>query len=171
MTTTPRWMTAALRASKGPLPALPFLTALSIFIMLFSLCSSMRPHKPTSALAGFMRFLHLVSQHEWQAYPLLCDPTQALKDDEIKAALKAYRALLSTSSAPAVSLITPHDMEGSTWTKTGPSAVMTTRMRRLAATSLRCMTCALTGVGQWRQMESECVSDGICCMPILQAAF
>lgn len=120
------------------------------------MCSKARAHKPASALAGFMRFLHVLSQHEWQAYPLLCDPANSLRDEEIKEALKGHRALLPTSSAPACCLITPYDLEGSTWTKEGPAAVIVTRMRRLAATSLDCMTRAIVRAGQWRDADAEC---------------
>lgn len=121
-------------------------------------CSKVHPHKPASALAGFMRFLHVLSQNEWQAYPMLCDPANSLRDDEIKDALKAHRALLPSSSAPACCLITPYDLGGATWTKERPAAVITTRMRRLAATSLDCMTRAVVRSGQWKDAEDGCAS-------------
>jgi hypothetical protein len=120
-------------------------------------CSTVRSLKPTSALAGFMRFLHLLSQHEWQSYPLLCDPANTLRNDEVKDALKAHRALLPSSSAAPCCLITAYDLEGTAWTKERPAAVLATRMRQLAASSLECLSKAIVGDGKWRHMQATCV--------------
>jgi len=78
---------------------------------------------PVSPVSAFLRFLQLVSSHDWNEGPLLVDPQMSNS---------AERA-----SLPPLAVISPHDPSPSYWTKPGPSWTELQRLVIIAATTIK----------------------------------
>jgi U3 small nucleolar RNA-associated protein 22 len=83
-----------------------------------------------------MRFLHLLSTHDWDAYPLVVDPKAVLSKAQLSGVLAGFQKRQTMRSKPPCCIITHYDEEGTIWTKQKPCLEMLTRARILAQRAL-----------------------------------
>ncbi|XP_074649988.1 nucleolar protein 6-like [Tubulanus polymorphus] len=122
-----RWINAQLLSNKIPDEAIDLLVA-SLFV-------DPAPFQVSnSPLAVFLRFLYLLSTHDWNATPLIININSELtKEDynEIQSTFTKNRAKL-----PLMFLSTPFDKFTSLWTKDCPSALVLNLLTVIARESL-----------------------------------
>ena len=102
---------------------------------------------PASALTGFMRFLQLLSLHDFAQDPLLVDPLRSWSAAEAASALAGAQGHKRSESDAecAVCLPTPYDAEGTLWTQRCPGQTMLARAQALAKAALATLHGAVTG--------------------------
>jgi hypothetical protein len=81
---------------------------------------------PTSALAAFARFLHLVATHAWAEAALVVDLDGTLAPADRQAL--AHAAQRSRPGTATMLLPCAYDKNGVAWTRTQPSAVLLARL-------------------------------------------
>ncbi|KAL3158789.1 hypothetical protein ABBQ32_011516 [Trebouxia sp. C0010 RCD-2024] len=91
---------------------------------------------PGSPIAGFARFLHLLSQHPWRDRPLVVDPSAQLTPAQHKRIQATFDAAKASGGGRGFTVCSPNDMEGSAWGQEGVSPAMRQRLVKLAGKSL-----------------------------------
>ena len=89
-----------------------------------------------SPIAGFARFLHLLSQHPWRDRPLVVDPSAELTPPQHKRIQATFDAAKAAGGVRGFTVCTPSDMEGSAWGQEGVTSAMRQRLVKLAGKSL-----------------------------------
>eukprot|EP00041_Stephanoeca_diplocostata_P025918 m.690451 g.690451 ORF g.690451 m.690451 type:complete len:1159 (+) comp22850_c1_seq1:187-3663(+) len=101
------------------------------------------PHAPGAAHVALVRFLELVSTHDWAADPLVVVAADTHTGDTgaaVAGAVEAFRA--NREQFPSWTILTADDVAGNVWTRTGPTAATSKRLVLLARSSLAFMrTC------------------------------
>eukprot|EP00775_Hariotina_reticulata_P010181 gene10181-10341_t len=93
---------------------------------------------PASRVSGFLRFLHLVASHPWQAAPLMVDPAGEVKPAARRALLARFEGLRAAGACPGMFLATPFDLQSSTWTShKQPGPLETHHLVTLARSALQ----------------------------------
>lgn len=87
-------------------------------------------------MAGFARFLHLLSHHPWRDRPLVVDPSTQLTPTQHKHIQATFDATKADGRIKGFTICTPTDMEGSAWGQEGVSPAMRQRLVKLAGKSL-----------------------------------
>lgn len=90
-----------------------------------------------SPLAGFARFLHLLSQHSWTDRPLVVDPSTELLPAQHKAIHSQFDAAKAKGGARGFTICTPVDLGGSAWAQDSMSPALRHRLVKLAGRSLQ----------------------------------
>jgi len=96
---------------------------------------------PTSALAAFVRFLHLLATFPWQDEPMVVDLDDAMTPAQRQAAQAAFKQLRATAGGAAdegraLVLPTAYDASGTVWTARQPTVLMRARLVRYAKAAL-----------------------------------
>ncbi|XP_022104719.1 nucleolar protein 6-like [Acanthaster planci] len=123
-----RWLCAQLLSNHVPDEAIDLLVAY-LFLQPAPLTV------PGSPLVGFLRFLHLLSSHDWQSTAVIINLNNEMQDsdyDEIRQHFTEQRSQL-----PPMFLATPTDKLNSVWTQKQPTAQILRRLLVLAKESLR----------------------------------
>ncbi|XP_038078124.1 nucleolar protein 6-like [Patiria miniata] len=132
-----RWVCAQLLSNHVPEETIDLLVAY-LFLQ-------PAPHiVPGSPLVGFLRFLHLLSSHDWQSAPVIINLNNELQDsdyDEIRQHFSEHRSQL-----PPMFLATPTDKLNSVWSQKQPAAQILRRLLELAKESLRVLTSQMMGL-------------------------
>ncbi|DBB01879.1 TPA: hypothetical protein ACH3X1_000480 [Trebouxia sp. C0004] len=92
---------------------------------------------PGSPLAGFVRFLHLLSQHPWGDRPLVVDTSAELTPAQHKDIDRRFDAAKAKGQLRGFTICTPTDLGGSAWGQSSMSAGMRQRLVKLAGRSLQ----------------------------------
>ncbi|KAK9832639.1 hypothetical protein WJX81_006336 [Elliptochloris bilobata] len=92
--------------------------------------------QPATRLAGFLRFLRILSGHPWRKRPLVVDPLGALGTQARRKIDAAHNAACTTGTGPAMALCMPLDPSGGAWTLPRPSLPVVLRLAALARRSL-----------------------------------
>ena len=90
-----------------------------------------------SPVAGFARFLHLLSTHPWKDRPLVLDPSQELSASQFKAIHAQFDASKAEGHARGFTVCTPTDLGGMAWGQAGMSQALRQRLVKLASKSLQ----------------------------------
>ncbi len=90
-----------------------------------------------SPLAGFVRFLHLLSQHPWKDRPLVVDPEAELTPAQHKDIDRRFDAAKAQGQLRGFTICTSTDLDGSAWGQGSVSAGMRQRLVKLAGRSLQ----------------------------------
>ena len=89
-----------------------------------------------SPVAGFARFLHLLSHHPWKDRPLVVDPSAELTPAQHKQIQSTFDVAKAAGAVCGFTVCTPGDLEGSAWGQEGVSPAMRQRLVKLASKSL-----------------------------------
>ncbi|OCT56411.1 hypothetical protein XELAEV_18000142mg [Xenopus laevis] len=92
---------------------------------------------PSSALVGFLRFLHLVATFDWKNSPLIVNLNGELKGSEYTEIQNDF--ISARAQLPVMFIATPKDKKDSVWTKNQPTAQMLQRLIVLCLESLRAL--------------------------------
>ncbi|XP_012945318.1 nucleolar protein 6 [Aplysia californica] len=96
---------------------------------------SPHPHAaPGSPVCGLLRFLHLVSTHNWSSDPLMINLNADFTEEDFTSIPKELSQ--SGNSRPPMCLATPQDRTGSRWTRPHPTGHFLRRLVVLARASL-----------------------------------
>jgi len=90
-----------------------------------------------SPLAGFVRFLQLLSQHPWKDRPLVVDPEAELTPAQHKDIDRRFDAAKAKGQLRGFTICTPTDLDGSAWGQGSMSTGMRQRLVKLAGRSLQ----------------------------------
>lgn len=90
-----------------------------------------------SPLAGFIRFLHLLSTHPWQDRPLVVDPTTQLTPLQHRAIQTQYDHAKANKAAKGFCICSPTDLEGHFWAQQDMTTALRQRVVKLASKSLQ----------------------------------
>jgi hypothetical protein len=90
-----------------------------------------------SPLAGFIRFLHLLSQHPWKDRPLVVDPEAELTPAQRKDIDRRFDAAKAQGQLRGFTICTLTDLDGSAWGQGSIGAGMRQRLVKLAGRSLQ----------------------------------
>ncbi|XP_060067208.1 nucleolar protein 6-like [Ylistrum balloti] len=122
-----RWVSSQLLADHIPEEALELMAA-QIYIAPspFSV--------PNSPLVGFLRFLHLLSNHDWTRTPLLVNLNQEFTAGDYAEILSKFSK--DRKTLPLMFISTPGDKLSSHWTAGSPTAPILQRLILLAKESL-----------------------------------
>ncbi|KAA0196064.1 Nucleolar protein 6, partial [Fasciolopsis buskii] len=105
-----------------------------------------------SPIAAFLRFLRLLSTHDWEQRPLLIDLNEGFSDvEKRRAALTCFES--SRERLPAMVLCTPLDPSGSEWTAIGPTRAGLCRLQKLAAHSRSLLRAMLVAGAKFRELK------------------
>ncbi|XP_077988823.1 nucleolar protein 6-like [Glandiceps talaboti] len=89
---------------------------------------------PGSQVVGFLRFLHLLRDHDWQGNPLVVNLNGSLDCESLKEIQERFDG--NRSQLPAMFISTPIYKLTSPWTNPHPSKLILQRIRELASKSL-----------------------------------
>uniref|UniRef100_A0A914X0M9 Nucleolar protein 6 n=1 Tax=Plectus sambesii TaxID=2011161 RepID=A0A914X0M9_9BILA len=89
---------------------------------------------PGSGLVGFIRFLHLLANHDWLTSPVLVNFTSSWSATKLENVRKQFIKLRPT--LPTMCLCTPDDETGARWTRQQPIPMIVNRLAKLASTSM-----------------------------------
>lgn len=89
---------------------------------------------PTSPLSGFLRFLKLLSTHDWKTVPIVVNLNNNLSAEEHQEI--SSRFMHNRTQLPPLFISTPKDKFVSVWTKDKPTKLILNRMVALARGSL-----------------------------------
>ncbi|XP_077218080.1 nucleolar protein isoform X2 [Tasmannia lanceolata] len=134
-----RWVTSHLFSSFLAEEAIELLVAY-LFLKPFPF------YAPCSRITGFLRFLELLSSHDWTFFPLIVDINNdlTLEDEkEINENFMSSRKSYGENSLnvdPAMFLATPYDKASEAWTKFSPNTSMLRRMALYARSSAEFLT-------------------------------
>ncbi|XP_065071800.1 nucleolar protein 6-like [Rhopilema esculentum] len=135
-----------------------YLTEEAVELIVASLFLKPMPHKPPSChLSGFLRFLTLVSTHDWQSEPVIVDLNETMTADdhvEIRDHFAAQRQQL-----PPVFISTPYDKENSVWTKDSITNPTLARLVALAKVSREIMDAELQNPVNLKQIFRPPLDD------------
>lgn len=127
-----RWVAAHMMAGcHVPVEAVELIVAAA-----FLPTSAVQP-PPGSPVAGFARFLHLLSTHPWKDRPLVLDPSQELSASQFKAMHTQFDASKAEGHARDFTVCTPTDLRGLAWGQAGMSHALRQRLVKLASKSLQ----------------------------------
>lgn len=87
-------------------------------------------------MAGFTRFLYLLSHHPWKDRPLVVDPSAELTPAQHKQIQSTFDAAKAAGGVRGFTVCTPGDLQGSAWGQEGWSPAMRQRLVKLASKSL-----------------------------------
>lgn len=138
-----RWVSSHFLSGHIPVEAIELLVA-STFV-----CSKSPVDPPSSVVTGFLRFLELLSEHDWARDPLIVDPHGSFSSDDAKEIRKQFELARGPDFAkgPAMYIISPSDSvefgEASstartwkpTFTASVPEPVVLARAAKVAARS------------------------------------
>lgn len=98
--------------------------------------AAIRP--PGSAFVGFLRFLALLSSHDFAQEPLIVQLAEELSPDVRATAQRVFSATREAhaTASSAIWVATEKEPEGSVWCIAGPSVELVRRAQRLAASAL-----------------------------------
>eukprot|EP01113_Clastostelium_recurvatum_P036736 TRINITY_DN5288_c0_g1_i2.p1 TRINITY_DN5288_c0_g1~~TRINITY_DN5288_c0_g1_i2.p1 ORF type:complete len:1249 (-),score=333.85 TRINITY_DN5288_c0_g1_i2:8-3754(-) len=91
---------------------------------------------PTSHLVAFFRFLDLIATFDWSTSVLVVDLNGDMQQEDARAAQTKYEALAEGQHRPALLICTPHDRDGSHWTRFVPTPLVWSRVVTLAKRSV-----------------------------------
>jgi U3 small nucleolar RNA-associated protein 22 len=101
-------------------------------------CGASSLPQPGSRVAGFLRFLELLSTHPWASRPLVVDPEHAVTKVQRAAIMKAFDAARRGGAhAQALHIATPRDPGSRQWTLHRPSTDALAHAAAAAAKALR----------------------------------
>ena len=109
-----RWISSHLLSGLIPFEAIELLVA-----AVFTDRSS--PYDaPTTAVAGFLRFLHLLATHDWTSQPVIVDPVGVLEQEDYNAITAQFEQSRQSDSAgtggPPIYIVSPNDrLDASDW--------------------------------------------------------
>ena len=89
-----------------------------------------------SPLAGFARFLHLLSTHPWRERPLIVDPTSQLSPAQHKAIQQHFDTAVANKAVKGFWVCSPADPQGLFWAQPHMASALRQRLVKLAAKSL-----------------------------------
>ncbi|KAH9614552.1 hypothetical protein KSS87_003366 [Heliosperma pusillum] len=119
-------------------------------------------HAPNSRITGFLRFLRLLSEYDWNFSPLVVDINSDLTTDDLTeinenfmSSRKAQEANPSEVS-PAIFLATTYDKASEAWADSSPNAMELKRLIAYARSSANLLT-RLIG-------QDQCDSNGWECL-------
>lgn len=123
-----RWVSAHLLANH--------LTDEATELMVAHLFLCPAPHiPPGSPVSVLLRFLALLTNHDWSSEPLIVNLNQDLSAADISEITSRFSSS-TRSHLPPLFIATPHDKSSSHWTTPTPSAPVFARMQLLAKESL-----------------------------------
>jgi len=109
-----------------------------------------------SPLAGFVRFLQLLSQHPWKDRPLMVDPEAELTPAQHKDIDRRFDAAKAQGQLRGFTICTPTDLDGSAWGQGSMSTGMRQRLVKLAGRSLQVLrVCCMYQVSSSLQAVSS----------------
>lgn len=90
---------------------------------------------PSSVMTGFLRTLYFLSRWDWRAEPLIVDVNGELNSKDIEninTRFEAWKKIDPAMTRMVLFVASKLDLDGITWTQTGPSKVVAARMTTLA---------------------------------------
>eukprot|EP00112_Aurelia_sp_Birch-Aquarium-sp1_P004342 Seg149.9 transcript_id=Seg149.9/GoldUCD/mRNA.D3Y31 product="Nucleolar protein 6" protein_id=Seg149.9/GoldUCD/D3Y31 len=92
------------------------------------------PHLPPSShMSGFLRFLSMLSSHDWQNDPLIIDLNDSLTVEDYGEIRERFTSI--RQQLPAMFIVTSYDKESSIWTKERVTPQILRRLTMLAELS------------------------------------
>uniref|UniRef100_A0A915DF97 Nucleolar protein 6 n=1 Tax=Ditylenchus dipsaci TaxID=166011 RepID=A0A915DF97_9BILA len=121
---------------------------------------------PTNGLAGFVKFLSLLSTHDFVAKPLLVDMNSSFNEEITQQVMEDF--LKRRPTLPPIVLIVPEDTVGSAFTSAKPEPLILKHLIKLASVAHKsiCQTLSTTGYLSAYQMPSHDVSIYDICIRI-----
>lgn len=96
-------------------------------------------HPPSSVLTGFLRTLLFLSRWDWRVDPLIVNISGEMSSGDVETIntrFEAWRKIDPGMNRVVLFAASNLDMDGITWTQTGPSKVVATRMTTLARSAV-----------------------------------
>ncbi|KAJ9561979.1 hypothetical protein OSB04_007139 [Centaurea solstitialis] len=150
-----RWVAAHLFSAS--------LTEEAIELVVASLFHNPLPFSaPCSRISGFMRFLRVLSEHDWMFTPLIVDINEDMTPDDEKEINEKFTSSRKAfeegtgSVTSAMYLATAYDKGSEAWTSTSPSVSEVKRLSVYARSSSNLLTKLITQ-GQLDSYQWECI--------------
>lgn len=106
-----------------------------IELLTASLFISPQPFEPPNCHAtGFLRFLDLMANHDWNAQPLIVNLNDEIKREDIEKLTERFTN--TRDHLPTMVVMTSYDKNGAMWTKPNPNAQIVRRVAMLAEAAL-----------------------------------
>lgn len=150
-----RWVASHLFSSRLVDEAVELLVA-HLFLKPLPYCA------PCSRISGFLRFLRLLSEYDWEVYPLVVDINSDMSPDDEK---EIYAKFMSRRKAheenpqdanSAIFIATAYDKASEAWTRTSPDTMELRRLVAYARSSAVLLT-KLVLQDQTRSYQWECI--------------
>lgn len=90
---------------------------------------------PATRVAGFCRFLELLSTHPWTSQPLLVDLNAEMTKSSIDLSMMQFDRARKQGTGPPMCIILPDDVQGKRWTASHPCKEVLNKARELARTT------------------------------------
>ena len=121
-------------------------------------------------LAGFVRFLHLLSTHPWKDRPLTVDPTSQLTPAQHRDIQSRFDQGKASKAVKGFCICSPSDLEGLFWAQEHMSSALQHRLVKLASRSLNLLQ-VQPSMAQRTCITKSCVlHDQVClCTSLRQA--
>ncbi|KAL9245871.1 hypothetical protein vseg_019471 [Gypsophila vaccaria] len=119
-------------------------------------------HAPSSRITGFLRFLRLLSEYDWNFSPLVVDINNDLTPDDVTEINENFMSsrkaqeLNSSQTSPTMFLATTYDKSSEAWTSSSPNSLELKRLVAYARSSANLLT-TLIGQDQHNSTGWECL--------------
>ncbi|XP_059179319.1 nucleolar protein 6-like [Physella acuta] len=108
---------------------------------------------PGSPCTGLMRFLHLLSTFNWKADPLLINLNKEFTEEDFSKIPKEFTK--NRATLPSMCLSTPHDKQGTKWTRPNPTEPFLQRLIILARESLKILEAQV--ISEWATSDFKVI--------------
>lgn len=106
-----RWLSSHLFSGHIPFEAIELLVAYVYTSNINGNCTALVIDPPGTVVAGFLRFLQLLGNHDWAREPLIVDPQQSLTNNDVHEITEQFEQIRGSdfSKGPPMYIISPSD--------------------------------------------------------------